>query len=153
MSRAHTQLFDLELLDGRDEVQPELPCGRHRINRFIERPQADLALVEVVHDFEKLADIPAEPGEGMDDQHIAGAGVGEGGVQFWAFGSRTADGLAENALHTRSLKGVYLKGMILGRRATTRITNQHSLPQNSTCRDGYAAQVFIYSIEIKISTI
>ena len=68
---AQLHLFRFELRHAREEVDCQSPGGCRRVDGFRQRLQSDLALGELVDDFEQVAEVPREPIEPVDAHRVA----------------------------------------------------------------------------------
>ena len=72
----------LELRQRSEQVQLQRPGGRVGVDRLGQRPERDLALVQLADELDQVPKTSPEPVEAPHDQRVAGAEVVEASVEL-----------------------------------------------------------------------
>ena len=80
--RALADQLALELRQGGEQVQLQPPGGRVGVDRLGQRPERDLAFLQLADELDEVPEASAEPIQPPDDERVASAEVVEAGVEL-----------------------------------------------------------------------
>lgn len=75
--RAFADEGPLKLGERREEMKDKLAPRGGGVHRFLQAFETDRPVPQGVHEADQVHEGPAEPVKAPDDQHVAGAGIGE----------------------------------------------------------------------------
>jgi hypothetical protein len=115
----------LELGQGREDVEDQLPATGRRIDTFLEASEADFPFLELPDGFDQVPDAAAQAVELPDHEGVTLPEVREGLIEPRPLGTSATGPVREELLATGAIQGVGLEIEVLFGGGDAGIADQH----------------------------